>query len=294
MMLDLVEITPRKLNIKKIIITVIIIILIIAMCVLGVIAYKKTKKDKLNNTENIIESKIMQKEKAYTHVIEFEEPKKQTQDIREQISHIYHSDTKRVFLTFDDGPSKTVTPLILDLLKQENIKATFFLLGSRVELNPDIVKREYDEGHYIANHGYSHNYTNIYQTPQSVVDEFNATEAAIKNALGNQEYNSYLFRFPGGMPGGKHAQLKAEAAQILEQNGVAHLDWNALTSDAAGAKTCEEMLQNAISTIGEKNSVVILMHDAGDKILTYEMLPNLISYLREKGYEFKNMYDLIE
>lgn len=294
MMLDLVEITPRKLNIKKIIITVIIIILIIAMCVLGVIAYKKTKKDKLNNTENIIESKIMQKEKAYTHVIEFEEPKKQTQDIREQISHIYHSDTKRVFLTFDDGPSKTVTPLILDLLKQENIKATFFLLGSRAELNPDIVKREYDEGHYIANHGYSHNYTNIYQTPQSVVDEFNATEAAIKNALGNQEYNSYLFRFPGGMPGGKHAQLKAEAAQILEQNGVAHLDWNALTSDAAGAKTSEEMLQNAISTIGEKNSVVILMHDAGDKILTYEMLPNLISYLREKGYEFKNMYDLIE
>ncbi len=294
MMLDLVEITPRKLNIKKIIITVIIIILIIAMCVLGVIAYKKTKKDKLNNTENIIESKIMQKEKAYTHVIEFEEPKKQTQDIREQINHIYHSDTKRVFLTFDDGPSKTVTPLILDLLKQENIKATFFLLGSRVELNPDIVKREYDEGHYIANHGYSHNYTNIYQTPQSVVDEFNATEAAIKNALGNQEYNSYLFRFPGGMPGGKHAQLKAEAAQILEQNGVAHLDWNALTSDAAGAKTSEEMLQNAISTIGEKNSVVILMHDAGDKILTYEMLPNLISYLREKGYEFKNMYDLIE
>ena len=294
MMLDLVEITPRKLNIKKIIITVIIIILIITMCVLGVIAYKKTKKDKLNNTENIIESKIMQKEKAYAHMVEFEEPKKQTQDIREQISNIYHSDTKRVFLTFDDGPSKTVTPLILDLLKQENIKATFFLLGSRAELNPDIVKREYEEGHYIANHGYSHNYTNIYQTPQSVVDEFNATEAAIKNALGNQEYNSYLFRFPGGMPGGKHAQLKAEAAQILEQNGVAHLDWNALTSDAAGAKTSEEMLQNAISTIGEKNSVVILMHDAGDKILTYEMLPNLISYLREKGYEFKNMYDLIE
>ena len=294
MMLDLVEVTPRKLNTKKIIITVIIIILIVALCILGVIAYKHIKKEKLINKENIIESKIMQKEKAYAHVVEFEEPKKQTQDIREQIINIYHSDTKRVFLTFDDGPSRTVTPLVLDLLKQEKIKATFFLLGSRVELNPDIVKREYDEGHYIANHGYSHNYTSIYQTPQSVVDEFNATEGAIKNALGNQEYNSYLFRFPGGMPGGKHAQLKRDAAGILEQNGVAHLDWNALTSDAAGAKTSEEMLQNAISTIGEKNSVVILMHDAGDKILTYEMLPNLISYLREKGYEFKNMYDLIE
>ena len=294
MMLDLVEVTPRKLNIKKIIITVIIIILIIAMCILGIIAYKNVKKEKLNNKENIIESKIIQKEKSYAHRVEFEEPKKQTKDIRAQIGSIYHSENKRVFLTFDDGPSKTVTPLILDLLKQENIKATFFLLGSRVELNPDIVKREYDEGHYIANHGYSHNYTSIYQTPQSVVDEFNATELAIKNALNNQEYNSFLFRYPGGMPGGKHAQLKLEAAQILEQNGVAHLDWNALTSDAAGAKTSEEMLQNAISTIGEKNSVVILMHDAGDKILTYEMLPNLISYLRENGYEYKNMYDLIE
>lgn len=294
MMLDLVEITPRKLNIKKIIITIIIIILIIAMSITGVIAHKNAKKEKLNNKEKIIESKIIEKEKSYAHMIEFEEPKKQTQDIREQISSIYHSETKRVFLTFDDGPSKTVTPLILDLLKQENIKATFFLLGSRVELCPDIVKREYNEGHYIANHGYSHNYTSIYQTPQSVVDEFNATESAIKNALDNQEYSSHLFRFPGGMPGGKHAQLKKEAAGILEQNGVAHLDWNALTSDAAGAKTSEEMLQNAISTIGEKNSVVILMHDAGDKILTYEMLPNLISYLREKGYEFKNIYDLLE
>lgn len=293
MMLDLIEVTPRKLNIKKII-TVITIILIIVICIFGVVAYKNIKKEELNSKENIIESKIIGKEISYVHKVEFKEKKIQTQDIREQVGNIYNSETKRVFLTFDDGPSKTVTPLILDLLQQENIKATFFLLGSRVELNPEIVKREYEEGHYIANHGYSHNYTSIYQTTQSIVDEFNATELAIKNALDNQEYNSFLFRFPGGMPGGKHAQLKREAAGILEQNGVAHLDWNALTSDAAGAKTIEEMLQNAINTIGEKNSVVILMHDAGDKILTYEMLPNLISYLRENGYEFKNMYDLIE
>ena len=58
-------------------------------------------------------------------------------------------------MTFDDGPSQTVTPVILDTLKKENVKVTFFLLGSRVELNPDIVKREYEEGHYIANHGYA-------------------------------------------------------------------------------------------------------------------------------------------
>lgn len=295
MMLDLVEITPRKLNIKKIIITVIIIILIIAMCVLGVIAYKKTKKDKLNNTENIIESKIMQKEKAYTHVIEFEEPKKQTQDIREQIRNIYHSDTKRVFLTFDDGPSKTVTPLILDLLKQENIKATFFLLGSRAELNPDIVKREYDEGHYIANHGYSHVYSKIYASPQTVLDEFNQCNDAVKEAIQVPEYNSHLFRFPGGLAGGKHTTIKNEANELLKQNEVMHVDWNSLTGDAeTNNLSIEFELQRLRETSEGKNSLVILMHDAQAKKTTADALPNIIAYLKEQGYKFESFYNIIK
>ncbi len=211
----------------------------------------------------------------------------------EQINAIYHSDEKRVFLTFDDGPSKSVTPLILDLLKQQNIKATFFLLGSRVEKNPQIVKRQYEEGHYVTNHGYSHVYSLIYESPQSVIDEYNKTEEAIRGAIGKPDYSSYLFRFPGGTSGGRHKNVKQEAKQILEQNGIAHIDWNALTADAEGKNTVEEMLEYAKQTIGNKNSVVILMHDASDKILTYEMLPHLINYLREQGYSFKNMYDLI-
>ena len=288
MMLDLVEITPRKLNIKKIIITVIIIILIVAICILGVIAYKKTKKDKLNNTENIIESKIMQKEKAYAHMVKFEEPKKQTQDIREQISNIYHSDTKRVFLTFDDGPSKTVTPLILDLLKQENIKATFFLLGSRVELCPDIVKREYNEGHYIANHGYSHKYSSIYAKPENVIEEYNKTEAEIRKALNNSNYSSHLFRFPGGSVGGEYSKIKKTAKKQLKEQQIAYLDWNALTSDAAGANTKEKILNNMKKTVKNYKNVVLLMHDAPDKKLTYETLEDVITYLTEKGYSFKN------
>lgn len=120
-----------------------------------------------------------------------------TQEQIDKIDNIYSSsEQKRVFLSFDDGPSKTVTPLILDLLKQENIKATFFVLGNRVEQNPEILKRIYEEGHYIANHGYSHKYSSIYTSIQSVLDEYNKTEQCIKTALNNEEYNSRVFRFP--------------------------------------------------------------------------------------------------
>lgn len=120
-----------------------------------------------------------------------------TQEQIDKIDNIYSSsEQKRVFLSFDDGPSKTVTPLILDLLKQENIKATFFVLGNRVEQNPEILKRTFEEGHYIANHGYSHKYSSIYTSIESVLDEYNRTEQCIKTALNNDEYNSRVFRFP--------------------------------------------------------------------------------------------------
>lgn len=121
-----------------------------------------------------------------------------TQEQIDKINNIYTSDVgKRVFLTFDDGPSKDVTPLILDLLKQENIKATFFVLGNRVEQNPEIVNRMFEEGHYIANHGYSHKYSSIYTNTQTILDEYNKTEQCIKIALNNPDYNSRVFRFPG-------------------------------------------------------------------------------------------------
>ena len=219
---------------------------------------------------------------------------KLTEEGKNNILSIYKSETKRVFLTFDDGPSSTVTPLILDTLKAENIKATFFLLGSRVELNPEIVKREYEEGHYLASHGYSHVYSQIYASPQSVLDEYNNCIRAIQNAIGVPEYNPHLFRFPGGFKGGKYSKIKEEAHNLLEQNNIVHVDWNALTSDAAGAKTTEEFIAQLEKTVPKYNSVVVLMHDAGNKKATAEALPTIISYFRERGYEFENFYSIIK
>lgn len=210
------------------------------------------------------------------------------------MQNIYHSETKRVFLTFDDGPS-IVTPSILDTLKQENIKATFFVLGSRAEAMPEIVKRMYEEGHYIANHGHSHVYSSIYASPQNVLDEFNQCNEAVKNAIGIPEYNSHLFRFPGGLVGGKYAEIKNQARELLSQNDIVHIDWNALSGDAETTKpTIEYEMERIQQTVTGKSSAIILMHDAEAKAVTAEALPQIINWLKENGYEFKNFYEIIK
>lgn len=246
--------------------------------------FKESKRIKDEEEQRIAEEKEQERLKRYAPL---------GQEQIEAVNNIYSQNEKVAFLTFDDGPSPAVTPLILDLLKQENIKATFFVLGDRVTSNPELVKRAYDEGHYIANHGKTHIYSQIYTNTQTVLDEYNFTNQAIRDAIGDQDYNTRIFRFPGGYAGGYYSEIKKEARVLLNSNGIASLDWNALSKDAEGAKTKEQLIQNVITTVGEKNCVVILMHDANNKILTYETLPDVINYLRQNGYTFKCLYDVI-
>ena len=218
-----------------------------------------------------------------------------TEEGKENIKNIYHSETaKRAFLTFDDGPS-TNTKDILDLLLQRKIKATFFVLGTQVERMPETVKRIYEEGHYIANHGYSHVYSSIYSSPEAVLDEFNKCNQVVANAIQVPEYNSHLFRFPGGYYGGKYAEIKKQANEILKQNNIAHVDWNALTGDSEKQNPTKEYLMNNLQkTTQGKNSIVILMHDSQAKKVTVETLPEVIDYLQQQGYEFENFYSIIK
>ena len=287
MTLDLIEVKPR-LNVKKVVIITIVLILIISLISTAIFFGVR----QYNKNLSIIERDILAKNRP-AHELFYSDNAKQNK-IVERVSHIYNSDYRRVFLTFDDGPSKSVTIPILDTLKQNNVKATFFVLGSNAERYPEIVKRAYQEGHYIANHSFTHVYSNIYSSPQAVLDEYNRTEIAIKNAIGDQTYNSRVFRFPGGTSGGKYANIKAEAVNLLNQNNVAHLDWNALTADAAGLDNVNDMMNYVETTMGNKNSVVILMHDIGTKKSTYELLPQLIQALKEKGYVFENIYDILK
>lgn len=163
------------------------------------------------------------------------------------------------------------------------------------ERMPETLKRIYNEGHYVANHGYSHQYKNIYSSPQAVLDEYNRCNDIIKNTIGVPEYNSHLFRFPGGLPGGKYADIKLQAKELLKQNGILNIDWNALNGDSETNNLSIEFLMKRLQeTTVNKNSIVVLMHDSPTKQMTAEALPQIINYLREQGYKFKNFYEIIK
>lgn len=289
--MDLICIKRRYKKVRRIVIFSFIIVIFIYAFLIVNHVYAEKRKEKIFEKDFAIISKLLKEQEDQIEE-EIVQPKILTTQEIEKVNSIYKAEEKRAFLTFDDGPSRKVTIPILDLLKQENIKGNFFVLGSRVDLYPKIVKRAYEEGHYIANHGYSHEYSQIYESINSVLDEYNKTNQAVKNAIGNPLYNTNLFRFPGGSVGGKYNDLKAEAKLLLNQNNIASIDWNALNGDSEGLKTEEALLNRLKETTQNKNSIVILMHDAADKIKTYNVLPQIIEYLRQEGYQFKTFYDI--
>ena len=278
-------------NIMVSIITVITLMLVIYYIVDTSLRVKQSKRYE----EQII---AYQKEQEELKKQEQEEKKSRipqlTDEGKEKIKNIYHSDTKRAFLTFDDGPSNNTID-ILNILKENNIKATFFVLGSQVEVFPETTNRIYNEGHFIANHGYSHRYSSIYKSTDEILNEYNHCNQIVASTINVPEYNSHLFRFPGGSVGGKYAQIKKEAISLLEQNDVLYIDWNSLTGDSEKVNPSEEYLMNNLQkTTSGKNSLVILMHDSQTKRITVEFLPKVIEYLRQQGYEFDNFYSIIK
>lgn len=158
-----------------------------------------------------------------------------------------------------------------------------------------MIKKMYEQGHYIANHGYSHVYSSIYTSPETVLEEFNKTNEIVKNAIGIPEFNSHLFRFPGGYVGGKYADIKKQAKELLNQNDIYNIDWNCLSGDAeTNNPTPEYIMKRIKETSHGKNSLIVLMHDAQAKKVTAEKLPEIIDYFASQGYEFKTFYDIFE
>lgn len=206
---------------------------------------------------------------------------------------------KTAYLTFDDGPSTTVTPRILDTLKQNNIHATFFLVGHNIQMNNqsiNLVKRIYTEGNSIGNHTYSHDLRKLYPHNMLSIDSFmheiSLTDSILKNILG-QSFSTSVIRMPGGYMSRvfyKDPNLKS-FDNILKDHNMFNIDWNAYDFDAEGKwKNQYQLFQNVKNTVAGKNKVVILMHDTYGKEETAKALPSIIQYLKSQGYEFKTLY----
>lgn len=209
------------------------------------------------------------------------------------LNDIAKSNEKKAYLTFDDGPTTKATGKILDILKEEDVKATFFVVGKHVKENPELVKREYDEGHFIANHGYNHNNKLLYKDMESFKNEIVSTDLEISKAIGVENYCSHIFRFPNGYMSHIYTSQKKEALTVLQDLDYVYVDWNCLNRDSEKKYSNAQLLNNLKKTAKNKGTLIILMHDTADVNKTYDVLKDSIDYLKSQGYDFKNFYDFV-
>ena len=186
---------------------------------------------------------------------------------------------KEVYLTFDDGPSTVVTGKILDILKKEDVKATFFVVSDRVYNREDILRRISAEGHTIGVHSATHNYHEIYSSDEAFLKDVAKCENVIARVTG---VKPTVYRFPGGGSSAKERHTK-----LLEERGYRVVGWNAVCGDEEIWKAPAEVLvEETVKTSQGKESGVLLMHDSYTHKATAEALPRIISYYREHGYVF--------
>lgn len=207
---------------------------------------------------------------------------RQEKGLRTALPPLVHYEKEKIaYLTFDDGPEDENTPAVLDILKENNIKATFYLVGSYVAAYPEVVERIYAEGHAIGNHSYSHVYDDIYASPEALLAELEQTDEQIKAVIG---VRPLILRAPGGSMG----QLDDNFWAALEQAGYVEHDWNVSIADAApGNPTAEDFVCNIINqTEDGKQTAVVLMHSSGGHEETVKALPEIIQILKERGYRF--------
>lgn len=195
---------------------------------------------------------------------------------------------KVVALTFDDGPSPQWTPKILDVLKKENVKATFFMLGKHVKQYPDIARRVAQEGHEIENHSYSHHVL-LYYKPDELENEIKSCEKIIKDAAGQ---TTHYFRPP-------KAWVSAAEKKKIKEMGYGVVLWSLNSKDwvTFDDKYIVKYLLHHI-----RPGDIILFHDSGgafsteggDRQETVLAVERLIERLKERGYSFVTVRELIK
>lgn len=211
----------------------------------------------------------------------------------------YHIDQigaakKKLALTFDDGPDPTWTPKILDILKQKNVPATFFVIGLDANKWPQLLSREYAEGHEIGNHTYTHPNWESDLSATQIRWELNLTERLIESIVG---VKPLLFRPPYGID--HQPEFAEEVAHLPTAQDMGYIiigqkvdpnDWSQLTPGVP--LPAANILQNVLKEAPKGN--IVLLHDGGgDRAQTVVALPQLIDALRAEGYEFVSVPDLL-
>jgi peptidoglycan/xylan/chitin deacetylase (PgdA/CDA1 family) len=262
-------------------------------------AKSQEKVATLEQIQEVLEEQIAIKEQLELQVQELEvqnkqlitqieELSKEIQALQEKgIEPVYEeADKKYAYLTFDDGPSQN-TVKILDFLQANHIKATFFVLGKQGQ--GDIYRRIVEEGHTIAVHSNTHDYSKIYKSVDAFMQDVNALATLIEEETG---VIPDVFRFPGGSNnkvshryGG--ADIMDKIIPVVEEAGYTYFDWNVDSLDAAkGLQDKQTIVQAVLSQSKYTDNAVILLHDAAAKTTTVDALPEIVQGLKEQGFTF--------
>lgn len=185
--------------------------------------------------------------------------------------------TRKIYLTFDDGPSSN-TGEILDILAEHDVKATFFVIGKQGEWAEELYRRIVDEGHTLGMHSYTHDYSQIYAS----VDAFSADMCRLQGYLYQVTgVNCKFVRFPGGSSNLVSEVAMQDLITYLSDAGLVYFDWNVSARDAvSGQVTAEEIIESCFDGINKHHDAVVLMHDTAGKVTTVEALPALIEAIQ--------------
>ena len=195
---------------------------------------------------------------------------------------------KRVYLTFDDGPSSN-TEAILDVLEEYNVKASFFVVGKEDDASMEMYRRIVEDGHTLGMHSFSHQYSTIYQSVESFSQDLENLQSLLKSATGKE---ITLYRFPGGSSNKVSNIGMEEFIRYLKEKDIVYYDWNVSSGDATSQELePEEVVQNVLSDVKLYKNSVVLMHDGANKENTVRALPEMIEKLREMDVEFLPITD---
>lgn len=191
-----------------------------------------------------------------------------------------------IYLTFDDGPSQ-YTAQLLDVLAKYGVKATFFVTNAGSD---DMLRREYNEGHAIGLHSYTHDYSYIYASVDNYFEDLYRVQERVRNATG---YTSYLMRFPGGSSnlvsarydGGGH--IMSILAREVEARGFTFFDWNVTSGDAGETTNSNTVYNNVISRVYSDGKSVVLQHDI--KSFSVDAVERIIEWGLANGFTFAKL-----
>lgn len=180
---------------------------------------------------------------------------------------------RKVYLTFDDGPS-SYTEEILDILDQYDVKATFFVVGKESDWAREALQEIVDRGHTLGMHSYSHKYGEIYESVESFSEDLDKIQNYVYDATG---VTSTVYRFPGGSSNTISKVDMNDFADYLDTREIRFFDWNVSSGDAVkGGASVEQITKNVMGDVVRHKNVIVLMHDAANKRTTVEALPIII------------------